>query len=304
MRTLIRTIALGALLLPVLLIPGCKECPECPPDRPAGPSPGGTERIIGTEYPVVCARELECAEADLPEHFVTASLKPSDLLDRVHFIQLVELDRILSGIDRSITGLKVHFGAEAGNGSVRLRYGVELVEIDRRKDSIFYDVEPIDGMVFQVASNGTLTSPVDTVAWNRGPRDVYMRNIKVFRTNDSIPDSYPDKLRWDYDCSAYIFRMADVDSLINDNSGCDRIKIRSIATPNVRRSDGLEDDWFHHVALVAATGSMEYLNDDARTIEDRFRNKALDLGSPCPPSCVLARFYRYGMAPRTNCQCY
>ena len=82
----------------------------------------------------------------------------------------------------------------------------------------------------------------------------------------------------------------------------DRLKIHAIASPLVR-TDTLEDDWFHDLAIAAANATAEYVNNDPRVSGSPYANKAADLGSPCPPSCILARFYRYGLAPRSGVKC-
>ena len=294
MRTLIRSIALGALLLPMLLIPGCKECPECPPEQvqKIAPPPFLIERSN------VCQTEFNCMRPEFDRHFTAGGTMLQRTDNLLQWAALTSLFNATPPQDQE-HGLRIHYGL-SGSGPYTLELGLEPVHLQRRVN-MFYDVRP-SGNVYPLNPDGSLASAITEAAWRSGFGDPYFSMVEVLRSHD---DAAPDRLARDFDHGSYTFRMVDLVAQHVQNSEPSHLRIYSIGDPIIRQSDTDEDDWRHVLAIVCATDNdpTHILLDDNVDPGAPFRNKALDLGSPCPPSCVLARFYRYGMAPRSNCRC-
>lgn len=302
MRTQIRTIALGALLLPVLLIPGCKECPECPPEQAEG-SMKAFRGMRSLERRRVCKTELGCGLREWPRHFRTKAFRGVPT-GTVWPLKLSALDTIIDGMDLRYYGVKFHYGAVKELHGVELRYAMQLVRLTPRRDALhFLEVAPVDTVVYPIKDGGHLDQPISLTQWDNGQRTTYYDELEIGRMSK---DQDTNGMAWDalvrdHDHGAYIFHLAHIDSLLRANRGVNGLDMVAVAAPAVRVDGVLADDWSHDLVLVATIDSVQAIDDT--TSGTTYKNRGLDLGSPCPPSCVLASFRRYGTPPTKGCGC-
>jgi hypothetical protein len=308
LRTSRAVLVLGAVIL-ALEGCDCPECPECPPVSPEESTT--TMKIAGSEYPSVCGAELGCMKTGFNDHFLPATTQlPADLDGRMRWITRAKLTELVDDADSTTTGLKLHYGAIRSGNRITLQLALELVRLTPRGGGIFYDVAPTNSKLYPINDAGGFEAPLTEAKWKgatisgfEGAGYTYLQNVLVYRTNSAITTSTTDRLQSDYDHQSYTFLWQTVGRLIRHNAGTNRVNIYSVGSPAVRNAPDLEDDWKHHVAMVAANDGTELINNSSRSDVRPLMNKALDLGSPCPPSCPIARFYRYGLEPFSHCTC-
>lgn len=280
------------------------------------------EMKLALEHKQVCLRELNCAKGDFDRYFrcineVTNNLDPID--GTVRGVTWESLSGLIPNVDPpagSEYGVRFHCGMpESEEDRHLLVYAAEVVLLTPRSGEILFDVAPTNSIVHAIdMAQGIFDggSEIDTWIGKNRERDTYFSRVHVCRNWDSTRVSGPeqnsnfDKLISGYDNESYTFKWKDIETLhAHNQSEGDHVLIYALAVPKIRGEE-FEEDWRHVLALVMSTGLNEnnaLINDDPSNPEALFRNKALDLGSPCPPSCNIARFYHYGLAPRSGCSC-
>ncbi len=262
----------------------------------AGPQGAGQHALM--EHPYVCKEEFLCMEPEFDKHFTTGSgvIKDHDKLMEWGALESLFTTPAPTGTEY---GIRFHYGL-SGSGPHILELGVEVVTLKPRTN-MFYDVTP-SGTIYLLQAGGSLGTQYNEADWDTNFGDLYFSQVKVKRAYD---DANPDRVTKAYDHASYTFRRSHLKSQHLQNGEPAYLRIYSLGDPLIRKTDHEEDDWRHVLAIVSATStsSSSVLLDNTDYGADIFKSKALDLGSPCPPSCVVARFYRYGLAPRSKCKC-
>lgn len=259
---------------------------------------------LGTEHKEVCRREFTCVRADFMKHFDLKSggtVYKFDADSTRQTMDWSDLKDLADSVKTDDLGIRIHYGSRLNGNRAALVWALEPVELVP-VDDVFYEVAEKGDSLVLVSPNGKVRTLIHRKDWTDGPLKHYLDNIRVKRTNSGSFRS----IRADYDHQSYTFRWSDIADLQDQNSAT-RLRINAISTPMTRAKEGttwVEEDWRHEVALTALG------NDDVDTIDDatygasNLKAKALDLGSPCPPSCLLARYYRVGLAPEDTCDCH
>ncbi|MCB0795440.1 MAG: hypothetical protein KDB88_11945 [Flavobacteriales bacterium] len=254
----------------------------------------------GLSHPSVCRIEVDCAKQDLAAHFKASGAQalagsPS-VLTWSGFLQKV--NGVAQQHPEATVGVKFHYGLVDQPVANTLVLAFELVDLQRRPNAGYYDEVDIPGETgnaYVIQSNGTFTNGT-LEDWKENQRSSYFNTVQVARL-DAVTF---EPLAEGSDREAYTFLWSDLQRLIADNEGADRLHIHSVASPTVR-TDAFEHDWGHDLVVVAANASKEFLATGPYIAS--LRDRALDLGSPCPPRCRIALFRPYGLAARTNCAC-
>lgn len=274
-----------------------------------------TEKMLltpATEFPIVCKTEFNCAKSAFAAHF-TGPLSTDVLLKERKGLKWSAVEKIVKDamdanelvVDR--VALKVHYGLTRTGSSpdyfYNLEYGLEVVKIEPRKQDIYWTVSFLEDKVNLVKNDGELDASITRNSWKNGKKKSYFEHVRILRNGESGTDW--DELVETGDHEAYIFKWQDLKKLYENNGSPGFLAIHSIAGPSIRTTT-LDDDWHHDLGICAssALNTGDLLSDKDHTADGvPYREKGADLGSPCPPSCVLARFYRYGLVPEPNCVC-
>ena len=258
------------------------------------------------ERPQVCKRELDSARADLRAHFISANGTDTILADSAQ-VRWSELEQLVAKAGNAGNlGVRFHYGAVQNGNRTDLIFAASVVRLERRMsnpstlaDSIYFTVRDTNAFVHLLRPDGTLHR-LSTPDWTSGEWNTYCHRVKVKRTNEAGWDGITEG----YDHASYLFKWADLQAIHAQNAPADRLIVYAIASPLIRHEGlKLEDDWFMDLAVVAADESHIFVDNSLPDPHSPYRNKAADLGNPCPPGCNLARFYRYGLLPRTGVKC-
>jgi hypothetical protein len=275
----------------------------------------GSEKMLlapATAFPIVCETEFKCAKTAFAAHF-TGPLSTDVLLKERKGLRWSALEKIVNDAmaDNSLAfdrvAVKIHYGltrtGTPPDYSYNLEYGLEVVKIEPRKQDIYWTVSLLEDKINLVKNDGDLDASFTRNSWKNGKKKSYFDHVRILRNGVSGQDW--DELVETGDHEAYIFKWQDLKKLHENNDSQEFLAIHSIAGPAIRTAT-LDDDWHHDLGICAssALNTGDLLSDkDHSEYGKPYREKGADLGSPCPPSCVLARFYRYGLAPEEDCEC-
>lgn len=264
-----------------------------------------------TQWSPVCHQEIGCARGDFDTYFqVWKDDYPSQttkLKSGFRSISTASLQEILGPApDAEKTGIRIHFGLGGSANNYQLELALEVVQLDPQgNERMFYEVVDNSNTVWVLNSNPDLSpTAIGKTDWRDGQYKTYLTKMAVTRNKGGAFHHMVD----DFDHRAVTYRLKDINDLLTDNNvplgTVKYIKFSSIANPMTRGSTK-EEDWRHWLALIALNSSKaELLGTPAPDQPvNPYTMKALDLGSPCPPSCILAVFHTYGLAPRTGCEC-
>ncbi|MBP6697728.1 MAG: hypothetical protein KA175_08930 [Flavobacteriales bacterium] len=262
------------------------------------------ELAPATEYPSVCSTEVRCAQKDFKGYFWAGSIAAPVALARTsEFLSWQALEDLVRtvapALENDRIGVKLHYGLSVSGADYNIELAAEVVKIDPRRDPLYYDVSTLEAKVHPIGPTGVFDPEQIKSAWEDAEQKRYLERVFVMRNRGGELDG----LVKESDHLAYLLKWEDLVALHGNNEGSTHLNIHCIAAP-VIRAPGIEDDWHHDLLVISANHQgVERLTDTRAPGALPYLDKAADLGSPCPPSCVLARFYRYGLAPRTGCKC-
>lgn len=275
----------------------------------------GTEIMLltrATEFPIVCRTEFTCAKTAFAAHF-TGPLSTDVLLKERKGLKWSAVETMVNdamaanGLAVDRVAVKVHYGltrtGSSPNYTYNLEYGLEVVKIEPRKQDMYWTVSELEDEVNLVKNDGELDDSFTRSSWTNGKGKSYFDHVRILRNGVSGTDR--DELVRTSDHEAYTFKWQDLKKLHENNDSPGFLAIHSIAGPSIRTAT-LDDDWHHDLGMSAssALNTGDLLSDKDHSQDGvPYKEKGADLGSPCPPSCVLARFYRYGLVPKPDCKC-
>lgn len=262
----------------------------------------------GTEHGHVPLGELTCAQADLPLHiqhgtttqhapYTTTTngiqVKSASLLAEFAQIQPCQPT---GPIERCAI---VHLGLDSTN-----RFEVRLQLLCMTYDAMAETYEyQASNDCFVIGSDGDLSLERDgMLAWRApgGGWDNYATRVVIQPDNDG---------RWvefnkETEPHSFVFSEQHISALIRDNALSNgKLSIVPIATPEERTLTA-EDTYAeknYHQGVAWLPLDVEL--DNTTYPGEPFKNKACDLGSPCPPNYPGAgfAFWTKGTPPRATC---
>jgi len=308
----------------VLLLTGLAACS---PKAEDAPDRGRTQQATGlwpdepsfkymrlaptSEYKIVAKKEFSCIQKCFPHHFQAGTTTSRSTIEGAKrsleakaLEKLVESFKTVHSIQADDVGVKFHYGLSVQDPGpspkYHLEYAVQLTVLKQRGNSaMYFDVSIPEDALHPIGSSGKFGSAVQESDWATHQGSVYLQHVVIKRDQN---DAW-DELVSGSDHTSYLFKWNDIAALMSNNHTNAFLNLNAIAGPAIR-TKFLEDDWHHALSLCTSTAL-----GDANAVDDvdygsgSLRMRALDLGSPCPPSCVLAKFYRYGIAPAETCSC-
>jgi outer membrane murein-binding lipoprotein Lpp len=301
---------LWAATLGVLLLAssGCEECRKCPEDKStqvedlSAQNTNLTAQLhVVTDYPQVPLIEFNCITGDFHRHFKIKpiasplEIKPTEIMfTKTSYEDMME-DITCAGTAK--TGVLIHYGLLADR-HITMAFSPVCLDDPNGREEYSFDptIAPIYRVVDKVLTRTEMTS---AQWWSSGnPGALYKANVVVKRS--TVATGF-DPFLEGFDATGMVFQGADeIDKLIADNSlkATEHIEVVPTAEPTVR--SGIYESNFQHGACFVTVGSKgRNLDNDPTT---GFKSRGADLGSPCPPSCVLATFSVRGLAPRESCR--
>jgi hypothetical protein len=303
------------LLFTLVLLAGCGGCQprEAAPQTPVSAEALAQRRAyalyFATEDPAVGARELQCVQSDFnatihqgePQDHAAIRPRQLPLELRVEALQQLVADLACSNGTDIAHGVVLHYGLDGD-----LRFDVMLQVLclthDANADSLAYAAEEVG---YTLDGSGGLV--VDSLALSHwygpgGHGERYASKVVVRHDTGGPWTAYADTV----DVRATIFPYElHLSGLIAHNAlgGQDLLRIVPIAEPFTRDDDGnggYVETGFHQGAAWVPVGVDL---DDAQDINAPFRNKAADLGAPCPYACpgALFTFSVKGLPKRSGC---
>ena len=263
----------------------------------------------GTEHQYVPAAELGCAEADFRDHLHVgdlASHRPFGPPSNGLVVKVAEVLSALNGvsvcepvgqIERCVI---VHVGLDSlSQFDVRLQflcltYDSATAEYAYPKSDDCYRIqsdsslmmEP-DGLLYWRASGG---------GWN-----LYEEHVVIL----SGTGATWAKIDGETEPNAGVYSESELRAVIEQNGiGDGLLSLVPIATPETRvliAGDRYDEQGFHQ---GVAWMPMGIKLDDKEYPGAPYKNKALDVQTPCPSHCpeVAFRFWTKGTAPRSDCR--
>lgn len=286
-------IALTSALLsvPILLAHG--------PAREVAHDPGGGGPPI-TDDRQVTQQQLKCVRDSFATYFHGGSSTTSNTgivpaqVDVVWSSLAATVNAVTVGTD-TVRGVRIHYGLAPSSSPYDYQFtmGVEVVRLVRASGDN-WQVLPVEGSFFIVDGNHELQA-TDRSRW--GDDEVYFEHAFVRRT--STATSF-DVMNDAVDTRNFLFQWEEeLLPLHDDNSTCNGIRFVCIAEPGERDGD-IDKNMRHHLCAVALNGGTELVNNDAPVSGHPFRNKAADIGCPCPALCGNALLPEHGTALK-NC---
>jgi hypothetical protein len=261
-------------------------------------------RRMLTTHPWVAHKEFNCISDDLKEHFLVVE-GPDTLsfADRTDTLLWAPLDSLMATItprptDKHIRGLAFHYGLDTTVAPNRLKLALECVELTPLGDGVAYARKDHDPALFFAVKDGGLHMATKA-GWLTAYQTPYLQRTVVKRNGDSPA---PTPVIPGVDHTSFVLRWeGTLDSLAAHNPELEHLIIAHVSEPMVR-SESLEQGFRHNLAVHGMDKNGKTLLDDSTYVGSSFRNKAADLGSPCPPDCATPLFYRIGLRARANCQ--
>lgn len=310
-----KTTSLLPVALTLLLLAGSSGCQQpAPQTEPTDTAQGDSLqdkahlRLV-TKNKWVGARELACIKADFKKYIHVG--KPTDHKEielrmlplTVGVGKLHDLVKNLSCINDGDFqhGVVLHYGLDE---SLRFDVMLQVVCLDYwPNDSNKYSYDaPAHG--YALASTGTLVYDATALAkWygTSGPGTRYAQNVVIDRNADNAWTAFDP----DQDVRSTLFPYQEqITGLINDNN-LDKdslLLIEPIAEPVDRKptATGYDEKGYHQGAVWVP---VNFTVDDTTYPGYPYKNKAADLGSPCPYACPTSKFLfpQKGLKPREGC---
>lgn len=296
---------LRSLLLtaPLVMLAACGGGPT-PGEEQAGIlQPELKAGIRMTNSPHVCLEEFNCVRNEFGQRIRYWDGKadvPFELDSSRQKVKWVDLNAAVSALNANDPlGIRILYGLDDQNTShPALRWALQPV-ILTQESQVFHAAQPIHDKVWVVANDGTLSNS-DTLIWQGGAQANYLNKVRIRR--DAYTKFAP--LEKGEDPRSYTFLWNDIEALHSLNGGPEFIRINAIASPNVRRYENgkwYEADWMHRLAITALDGGDgDILTNQASS---DLKDRALELGTPCPPRCKKYLQHQYGQLPHSDCTC-
>lgn len=289
------------MFLSLLLLATCASCVA--PDGTNTPGEKGIDALAMTHSPHLCQKEFNCVRAEFDariRYWHGSSDVPFQHDDSRQVVKWADLNGAVGALNAFGTlGIRIHYGLDdADTTKPVLRFALQPMMLTK-ESMVFHDAQPINEKVWVVGNDGTLSNS-DTLTWQGGPQANYQMKVRIQRDADA-KFAQPAKGE---DPTSYTFRWDELLSLHMANGSPELLRINAIASPNVRRFENgkwYEADWMHRLALTAVDEEGEdIISDDASS---DLKDRALELGTPCPPRCRKYLQHRYGQLPHNACAC-
>ncbi|MBL7945791.1 MAG: hypothetical protein JNN32_06960 [Flavobacteriales bacterium] len=273
---------------------------------------GSDENFSRLYKPYVVRSEYDCVSSDFGRYFMSKENNARGTLEGNVQVNLnsftTRLKNVLDNYEHDDHGVIIHHGLERVSAGV-FRYWPEIEFVgleDIGKD--LWDTVQLPGQRFSVnLGTGELTPRNNIDEWMN-----YKTYMHRYTTNtDAVNDPTFQKASpviEGLDVQHYLFRYNNrLEKFLNQNKGLDptHIRITSICEPTEHDGDimrGLR----HYIALamfksdLGPSGTL-LVDEDDDSIIDRYKNKALDVGSPCPYRCATAEVPDHGIPVRKSC---
>lgn len=268
------------------------------------------EKNIGSKHPYVGAKEHYCLASDFFNNIHQAPAAapnnhaPIRSFPQESTILATEITRYRNAAAATPcaapgpvdVGVVVHFGMDVDNDLV---YALQFPCLIWNSGTGEYTIpNPQAADVFFTIGAGGMLFPTTLAAWQPNI-DRYKASIRT-RRNDATWDGYLAATTHTSEVFPYRFELED---LIAQNPVA-QLQLVPISTPETRtpQADGtyVETNWQLFVSWVPVGVKL----DDANNGTNLFKNRAADLGSPCPPNCPMQsfRFKTIGTEPRSSCK--
>lgn len=265
--------------------------------------------MYGTEHNYVPAGELACAESDFTNH-----LQVGDLTSHEPFapppgglvVKVVEVLAALDGVNVcEPTGpiercVIVHVGLDSLN-----QFDVRLQFLCLTYDSATADYAyPKSDDCYRIQSDSSLMmEPDGLLDWRAsgGGWNLYEEHVVIL----SGTGASWAKIDGETEPNAGVYSESELRAVIEQNGiGEGLLSLVPIATPETRiliSGDRYDEQGFHQ---GVAWMPMGIKLDDKEYPGTPYKNKALDVQTPCPSHCpeVAFRFWTKGTAPRSDCR--
>jgi len=311
-----KSIALFPAML-MLMLAGCGGSQQTAPPQEPEPTAfeDGVNRMqavepsIDSQEPWVTASELKCMTDDFNKYIhvgTPASHAPIQLRALPLTVGVGALQALVSGLkcskgDLVSHGVLLHYGLD---GRMGFDVMLQLVCTDHyASDSTYTYDEPKEG--YTLDGTGALVLDTNALAkWyaSKGPGTRYAANVVLdHNANDQWTAFNKDK---DVRSTIFPYQLR-LTELIKDNDlgADDLLRIVPVAEPRTRREDGeggyVETGYHQGAAWVPEGVTL----DDKAYVNTPYKNKAADLGHPCPYTCPKDKFkFRdKGLPPRSSC---
>lgn len=263
----------------------------------------------GTEHSYVPAKELQCAESDFSDHLHLgdpSTHQPFGPPPAGLQVKVANLLAVLDAVDPcEPTGpiercVIIHFGVDDSDYfDVRLQF--LCLTYDSTSKEYTY---PESKDCYAILANNTLSFEQDgLVAWRAsgGGWFNYANNVVILSGTGASWAKLDDAT----EPNAGVFSEVALRALIADNKLEEGLlSIVPIATPEKRTptpGGGYDEQGYHQGAAWVPVGVTL---DGVTYPNEAYKNKALDLGMPCPVTCpqMAFTFWTSGTAPRSTCQ--
>ncbi len=263
-------------------------------------APGALVRALDMPDRPVIKTHLDCVRADFADYFRAETGEgPVPLSSTEVMVLSTELtdvlDRLATEEVGEFVGMRIHHGITSDGSEVWyapvLSFGILN---DRNDDS--WDWRPIEEESYTIDSSHVLVATADTsTCW-----DDYLQVMRVKRNSD---DAEFDEMDAEEDVRTYTYHGAYIQDMIAHNAGdAIYIKLISIAEYTTDEDPDLKGI-LHHCALVTAR-DVDHENiddDDGMPSRPVFKQRGLNIGSPCPPNCLRVLLPEKGLDIRKSC---
>ena len=256
-----------------------------------------------TQFRYVPKKEFTCVSRDFSLHInrgPVASPHPV-VVPQLRFLvgdiskALVSLATCAAG-KGELHGIIVHFGLDSENALDLALQFVCMFPVKGTPDTYTYTPTA----TYYVIDGGRLVRSPDALShWLADSADRYTKEVVIRRTDG--PNWEPFSSGDDVTSIAFLYEGA-VDLLIAENglTDTDVLELVPAAEPATWKDDGhggiQEDDFYQSLCWVAVGVEL----DDVEHAE-KYKNKAADLGSLCPPNCTTLYLPDIGQHRRPGC---
>ena len=256
-----------------------------------------------TQFRYVPKKEFTCVSRDFSLHInrgPVASPHPV-VVPQLRFLvgdiskALVSLATCAAG-KGDVHGITVHFGLEKDGVLDLVLQFVCMFPVSGTADTYTYTPTA----TYYVIVGGRLVRAPDAIThWLADSGDRYTQEVVIRRTNG--PTWEPFMLGVDVTSITFLYE-GELDLLIADNglTDSDLLELVPAAEPATWKEDGqggiMEMGFYQSLCWVGVGVEL----DDVEHAE-KFKNKAADLGSLCPPNCASLYFPDRGQPRRPGC---